>query len=60
MPEPNHSQELRREDVEAALTKLLWHGFGWLVVKVHGHRIAALETTLRQTRYGQSCETPAC
>ncbi len=38
--------------MEAELTKLLRHGYGLLTVKVHGHRIAALDTTLKQTRFG--------
>ena len=41
------SQQLTRADLNAELTKLLVHGFGTLTVKVHDHRITALDTTTR-------------
>lgn len=40
-------QPLDLADVQAELTKLLLHGYGSLTVKVHAHRITALETTTR-------------
>lgn len=53
-PSPNHSpplpakrRELARADVNAELTKLLLHGFGTLTVKIHDHRVTALECTTR-------------
>ncbi|HKO30333.1 MAG TPA: hypothetical protein VJU54_04290 [Nitrospiraceae bacterium] len=37
---------------ELDLTKLLRHGFGLLTIKIHDHRLAALEMTIRWTRIG--------
>lgn len=59
---PAPARDLNRADVEAELTKLLRHGYGLLTVKVHGHRISALDITVRQTWLtcnGQVSETPA-
>lgn len=38
---------LSRADLNAELTKLLLHGYGSLLVKIHDHRITALECTTR-------------
>lgn len=40
-------RELARADVNDQLTKLLQHGYGTLTVKVHDHRVAAMECTTR-------------
>jgi len=40
-------RELARADVHAELTKLLLHGYGAVTIKVHDHRITALECTTR-------------
>lgn len=45
--------ELNRTHVESALTQVLRHGYGSLTIKVHGHRIAALDKTTRHTRSSQ-------
>jgi hypothetical protein len=50
MPPDRHNEELKREDANAELTKLLLHGHGALTIKVHAHRITALDTTTRQIR----------
>ena len=50
MAEPRRVKELSRADVEVELTVLLRHGYGFLTIKIHGHRIAALETTIQQRR----------
>lgn len=47
---PRHDEELKREDANAELTKLLVHGYGTLTIKVHAHRITALDTLTRQLR----------
>lgn len=38
---------LDRSDINAELTKLLQHGHGSLLVKIHDHRVASLETLMR-------------
>jgi transcriptional regulator of NAD metabolism len=48
--------DLKREDAEAELTKILRHGYGSLTIKIHGHRITALDSTTRQTRSNRSDE----
>jgi hypothetical protein len=40
-------RELARADVNAELTKLLMHGYGSMLVKIHDHRITLVETTAR-------------
>jgi hypothetical protein len=40
-------RELARADVNAELTKLLVHGYGSMLVKIHDHRITLVETTAR-------------
>ena len=50
MAELRRVRELERSDVESELTRLLRHGYGSLTIKIYGHQIAALETTIRQTR----------
>jgi hypothetical protein len=40
-------RELARADVHAELTKLLVHGYGSMLVKIHDHRITLVETTAR-------------
>ena len=59
MAEPHRARELERADVEAELTALLRHGYGSLTIKIHGHRIASLESTTRYTRISRACEEPA-
>ena len=41
---------LDRSDINAELTKLLQHGHGSLLVKIHDHRVASLETLMRFIR----------
>lgn len=38
---------LDRSDINAELTKLLQHGHGSLLIKIHDHRVASMETTSR-------------
>jgi hypothetical protein len=40
-------RELARADVHAELMKLLMHGYGSMLVKIHDHRISLVETTAR-------------
>jgi hypothetical protein len=51
IPSPSSSRVARRElaraDVNAELTKLLMHGFGNMLVKIHDHRITVIEATTR-------------
>ena len=56
MANPHLSGYLQQADVVSELTKLLRHGYGVLVIKIHGNRIAALETTIRQTRINRGGE----
>ena len=56
MPEPSPPHDLQRADVESELTKLLRHGYGGLTIKIHGHRIAALECTTSHRRIAQRQE----
>jgi hypothetical protein len=44
------TDDLLREDAEAELTKLLRHGYGILTIKIHGHKITALDCLTRKTR----------
>lgn len=48
------SKQLDRSDAESELTKLLRHGYGSLTIKIHGHRIASLDSTTRHTRTSYS------
>jgi hypothetical protein len=46
-PAVSSPRPLDRSDINAELTKLLQHGYGSLLVKIHDHRITALECTTR-------------
>jgi hypothetical protein len=41
---------LDRSDINAELTKLLQHGHGSLLIKIHDHHVASLETLMRFIR----------
>ena len=48
-------RELARADVQAELTKLLMHGYGSMLIKLHDHRITSIECTTRHVE-GQAEE----
>ncbi|MCI0428151.1 MAG: hypothetical protein L0Z46_09070 [Nitrospiraceae bacterium] len=50
---------LSRDDMQAELTKLLLHGYGSLTLKIHDHRITALDTTTRRLNARREAEAGA-
>ena len=57
MAEPKPDQ-LARADCDEELTKLLRLGYGSMLVKVHGHRIALIETMTRFKRISTEPDEP--